>query len=36
MFTAQPIFFDLARLPARRVKLTARREDQVFNVKIIG
>jgi hypothetical protein len=27
MFTAQPIFSDLAQLPARR-------EDQVFNVRI--
>jgi hypothetical protein len=30
--TAQPIFSDLAQLPARRP--TARREDQVFTVRI--
>jgi hypothetical protein len=34
MFTAQPIFSDLAQPPARRVGSTARREDQVFNVRI--
>ena len=32
--TAQPIFSDLAQLPARRVGPTARREDQVFIVRI--